>query len=112
MLKVHIPYEAKYQLLINRCENISLKHSNDLKALIGYSNDMNDIYETFDECNPKTQNIDLFDDIIVDIHSYKNLLPVVTRVIYQKKNFVIFYYALLLSSINKHKLNQTRTQNK
>ena len=85
------PYEAKYQLLINRCENVSLKHSNDLKALIGYSNDMNDIYETFDEYNPKTQNSDLCDDIIVDIHSYKNLLPVVTELFIRKKlcNFLL-----------------------
>ena len=85
------PYEAKYQLLINRCENVSLKHSNDLRALIGYSNDMNDIYETFDEYNPKTQNSDLCDDIIVDIHSYKNLLPVVTELFIRKKlcNFLL-----------------------
>ena len=39
------PYEAKYQLLINKRESTGLKYLNDLKAFIEYSNDMNDIYK-------------------------------------------------------------------
>ena len=34
------PYEDKYQFLINKRENIGLKHFNDPKASIEYSNDM------------------------------------------------------------------------
>ena len=34
------PYEAKYQFLINKRESIGLKHFNDPKAFIKYSNDM------------------------------------------------------------------------
>ena len=45
------PYEAKYQLLINKRERVSLKHYNDYKAFIQYSNDMDDIYENIDKCN-------------------------------------------------------------
>ena len=34
------PYEAKYQLLINKRECTALKHFDDSKAFIEYSNDM------------------------------------------------------------------------
>ena len=34
------PYEAKYQLLINKRESTGLKYLNDSKAFIEYSNDM------------------------------------------------------------------------
>ena len=39
------PYESKYQLLINKCKDVGLKHYNDFKAFIEYSNNMDDIYE-------------------------------------------------------------------
>ena len=39
------PYEAKYQFLIKKRESTGLKHFNDSKAFIEYSNDMNDIYK-------------------------------------------------------------------
>ena len=34
------PYEAKYQFLINKSESTGLRHLNDSKAFIEYSNDM------------------------------------------------------------------------
>ena len=37
------PYEAKCQFLINKRESIGLKHSNDPKTFIEYSNDMQDV---------------------------------------------------------------------
>ena len=37
------PYEGKDQLLINKTEITGLKHFNDSKAFIKYSNDMDDI---------------------------------------------------------------------
>ena len=39
------PYEAKYQLLMNKTENTGLKYLNDSKGFIEYSNDMDDIYK-------------------------------------------------------------------
>ena len=39
------PCEGKYQLLINKRENTGLKHFNDPKAFIEYSNNMQDIYK-------------------------------------------------------------------
>ena len=37
------PYEAKYQCLINKTESAALKHFNDPKIFIEYSNDMQDV---------------------------------------------------------------------
>ena len=56
------PYEAKYQLLINKCKNTGLKHFNDSKAFIEYSNGTDNIYKNIEEYNPnkKMQNIDCF----------------------------------------------------
>ena len=75
------PYEAKYQLSINKRENIGLKYLNDLKAFIEYSNDMDDIYKNIEEYNPnkKGKILTVFDDMISDILSNKKLSPVVTE---------------------------------
>ena len=39
------PHEAKYQFLITKRESAGLKHFNDYKVSIEYSNDMDDINE-------------------------------------------------------------------
>ena len=46
------PYEAKYQFLINKRESTGLKHLNDSKAFIEYSNDMDNIYKNVKKDNP------------------------------------------------------------
>ena len=43
------PYEAKYQFLINKTEGTRLKHFNDPKAFIEYSNDTQDVYKNIEE---------------------------------------------------------------
>ena len=60
------PYEAKYQLLINKRESTSLKHFNDSKAFLKNSNNMDDIYINIEECNPnkKRKILIAFDDMI------------------------------------------------
>ena len=47
------PYEviSKYHLLINKRKSTGLKHLNDSKAFIEYSNDMDDIYKNIEEYN-------------------------------------------------------------
>ena len=45
------PHQAKYQFLINKRESIGLKHFNDPKSFIEYSNDMQDVYKNIDEYN-------------------------------------------------------------
>ena len=39
------PYEDKYQFLIKKRESIGLKHFNDPKAFVQYSDDMHDVYK-------------------------------------------------------------------
>ena len=60
------PYEAKYQYLINKCEKVGLKHYDDPKAFIEYSNDMQDVYKNIEEYNlvKKCEVLIVFDDMI------------------------------------------------
>ena len=51
------PYKAKYQFLINKKvqnaqKSTGVKHFNDPKAFIEYSNDMDDTYQNIKEWNP------------------------------------------------------------
>ena len=50
-LHVKVPYEEKYQSLINKRESTGLKYFNDPKAFIEYSNDMQDVYKNIEEHN-------------------------------------------------------------
>ena len=75
------PYEAKYQFIVNKRENTGLKHFNDSKAFIEYSNDMDDIYKNIEEYNPnkKQKILIVFDDMIADMLNNKNLNLIVTE---------------------------------
>ena len=72
-LYAKVLYEHKYQFLINKRESIGLKHFNDPKAFIGYSNDMQDVYKNIDEYNPdkKCKILIVFDDMIADMVNKK-----------------------------------------
>ena len=48
-----VPYESKYRYLIKKAWKVYLKHFNDPKIFMEYSNDMKDIYITSDEYNPR-----------------------------------------------------------
>ena len=50
------PYEAKYQYLTNKRENVGINHFNDPKAFFEYSNDMHDVYKNINESNPGKEN--------------------------------------------------------
>ena len=75
------PHEAKYQYLINIRESTELKHFNDPKAFIEYSNDMQDVYKNIDEYNPDKENkiLIVFDDMIADMIHNKKLNSIVTE---------------------------------
>ena len=75
------PYEAKHQFLINKRESTCLKHFNDSKAFIEYSNNMVDIYKNIEDYNPnkKQKTLTGFDDMITDILSNKKLNPIVIK---------------------------------
>ena len=68
------PFKDKYQFLIKKRESIGLKHFNDLKAFIEYSNDMHDIYKNINDYNHDKENktLTVFDDMIPDMINNKN----------------------------------------
>ena len=71
------PYEAKYQLLINKTENTGLKYLSDSKSFLEYSNDMDGIYKNIEDynLNKKRKILIVFDDVIADMPSNKTINP-------------------------------------
>ena len=71
--------EPKYKHLINNHENAGIKHLNDLKAFIDYSNTKNDVYDAIDLYNPnrKRKVLIVFDDMIADIMTNKKFQPII-----------------------------------
>ena len=66
---------------MNKRESIGLKHFNDPKEFIEYSNDMQDVYKNIDEYNPgkKRKILIVFDDMIADMINNKKLNSIVTE---------------------------------
>ena len=75
------PYEAKYQHVINKREKVGLKHYDDPKAFIEYSNDMENVYKNIEEHNleKKPKVLIVFDDMIANMINKKKLNPIVTE---------------------------------
>ena len=70
------PYEAKYQLLINKRKGSGFKHFNDFKAFIEYLNDMGDIYKNTGGCNAneKRKILIAFNDMTANMLVIKSLI--------------------------------------
>ena len=85
------PYEPKYQSLINKRESIGLKHFNDPKAFIEYSNDMHDIYKNINDYNPNKENkiLTVFDDMIADMAYNKKLNSIITELFIRSRKLNI-----------------------
>ena len=47
--------ESKYEYLIKNRKNTGIKHLNDSKAFIEWSNAMDHVYENIDDYNPSTK---------------------------------------------------------
>ena len=79
MQRIHM--KKKYQYLINKREKVGLNHFNDPKALMEYSNDMQDVYENIEDYNPikKRKILIDFDDMIAHIINNNKLNPIVTE---------------------------------
>ena len=75
------PYEDKYQFLITRRENIGVKHFNDPKSFIEYSNDIHDVYNNINDYNPDKDNkiLIVLDDMIADMINNKKVNSIVTE---------------------------------
>ena len=67
-------------MLIKKRKKTGLKHLNDSKAFPEYSNDMDHIHKNIEEHNPnkKRKLLIVFDNIITDMLSNKNLNLIVT----------------------------------
>ena len=81
----------KYQFLINKRESIRLKHFNDPKAFIEYSNDMHDVYKNVSDYNPDKENkiLTVFDDIIADMINNKKLNSIITELFIRSRKLNI-----------------------
>ena len=75
------PYEPKNQFLIKKRENIGLKHFNDPKAFIVYSNDMQDVYKNINEYNMDKERkmLIVFDDMVADMINNQKTNSIVTE---------------------------------
>ena len=87
------PYEAKYQYLINKKENVGKDHFNDPKAFIEYSNDMHDVYKNIFDYNIDKENkiLIVFDDMIADMIHNKRLNSIVTELFIRGRKLDIFF---------------------
>ena len=85
------PYAAKYKYLINKRDKVGLKHYDDPRAFIKYSDDMQDVYKSIEECNlsMKRKILIVFDDMISDMINNKKLNPIVTELLIRERNFSI-----------------------
>ena len=75
MLTMCMKYEAKYQYLINKREDVDIDHSLDAKVFIECSNDLCDVCKNIDEYNLDKDNkyFIVFDDMITDMINNKKL---------------------------------------
>ena len=85
------PYAARYQCIINKREKVGLKHYDDPRAFIKYSNDMQDAYKNIEECSlgMKRKILIVFDDMTSDMVDYKKLNPVVTELLIRDRKLSI-----------------------
>ena len=92
------------------------------KLLLGYLNDMDDIYKNIDECNlNKEQKIlIIFDDMVADMFSNKKLNPIVTELFLRGRKLnisLVFitqsYFAVLKNiRLNQHTILLWKFQTK
>ena len=78
-------------MLINGTEKVGIKKLKNPKALIGYSQIMDDVYGNLEEYKPtkKTKVLLMFHDMIVDMESNKKLSPIVTELFLEGKKLNI-----------------------
>ena len=82
------PYKTKYQYFINKREKVGVKHYDDPKAFIEYSNDMLDVYKNIGKYNlgKKRKILIVFDDMIADMINNKKLNPIIVNCLLEAEN--------------------------
>ena len=80
------PCEAKYQLLIHKRESTGLKHFNDPKAFIEYSNDMLTEILLNTIKIKDTKILIVFNDMIANMINNKKLNSIITELFIRDRN--------------------------
>ena len=106
------PYEAKYQYLIKRHEEVGLDHFDDHEAFIEYSNDMQDVYKNIEDYNPGKEHkiLIVFDDMIADMINNKKLNPIVTELFIRGRKLnisIVFIMQSYFKVLKDVRLNST-----
>ena len=111
--------KKKYQLLINKHEQIAPKHFKDLKVFFKYSSNTKDVCPNIHNCrlNRKCKILTAFSDLIADMLSNKKLESVVFLFTKKTKYCYCFYHTIVLCSPKKCCVNSphhfiTKTSNK
>ena len=86
-LHVKDPFESNYQLLINVRGKVGTKKLKNPKAIIDYSQTIDHVYRSLEYYNPtKKRRLSIvFDNMIADMESNKELSPIVTEMREKKK---------------------------
>ena len=96
----------------NKRGNKRLKHFNNFKAIVEYSNEMDNTYKNVEEYNPnkKSKILIVFDDMIADMLSNKKLGPIVTELFLRgrKLNISLVFITESYFAVTKNiRLNST-----
>ena len=88
------PFEPKYQLLINGREKVGIKKLKNPKALIDYSQAIDNVYENLEDHNPikKRKVLIMFHDMIADMKAFH---PMSTELF---QHFTCVYITVLFQS--------------
>ena len=78
-------YESKHQFLIKKRDDVGIKHCNNSKGFIEYSNTIDDIYRDTKDPNKNRKILIVFDGIVVNMISNKKLNPILTKYLLEKK---------------------------
>ena len=80
-LYVKDSFESKYRLIINRRQEVGIKHEKNKNTFIDYSQTVADVYENLEGCNPtnKTKLFMVFNDFIADTEANKKLKLIVAE---------------------------------
>ena len=97
------PFKSKYQLFINGREKVGIKKLKNPKALIDYSQTIDDVYEKLEDYNPTKKRVLIVFDIIADVESNEKLTPIVTELFLRgrKLNIAVVLYHNLISKCLK-----------
>ena len=103
--------EPKCIFLINKRENVGIKHCNNPNAFVEYSNTMDNIYKIIDDYNPNgKENLIVFDDMIADIMDNKKFQAIIKELFVRcrKLNIALVFITQSYFSVPKDvRLNST-----